>query len=141
MTWTDNDPENPKNWSFFERWRITTVSSAFALIGPISSSMIAPALESIAQDINIPPSSAFERSLTLSIFLLAFAFGPFLVSPLAETYGRRWVLQLSMLEYLVFNTACGFAKTGTQLIVLRFLAGLGGRYVSTSCTVLGPSIC
>lgn len=130
MTWTDNDPESPQNWSFFERWRIITVSSAFALIGPISSFMMAPALESIARDLHIPPASPFVRSLTLSIFLLAFTLGAFLVSPLAETCGRRWVLQLSMLEYLVFNNARGFAKTGTQLIVLRFLAGLGGRYVS-----------
>lgn len=91
--------------------------------------MIAPALQVIGRDVEIPASAAFERSLTLSIFVLAFAFGPFLVGPLSEMYGRRWVLQLFNLEYLVFNTACGFAKTGTQLIVFRFLAGIGGRSV------------
>lgn len=98
--------------------------------------MIAPALDSIGKDLHIPASAAFERSLALSIFILAFAFGPFLVSPLAEMYGRRWVLQLCSLEFLVFNTACGFAKTGTQLVVLRFLAGLGGSAPS----VIGAGI-
>ena len=87
--------------------------------------MIAPALVVIGQDLHIEQS--FERSLTLSIFVLAYAFGPFLVAPLSEMYGRRVVLQAFNLLYLSFNTACGFAKTGPQLIVCRWFAGLGGR--------------
>lgn len=36
------------------------------------------------------------------------------------------VLQLSNLFFLVWNTACGFSKTKEQMIVFRFLSGLGG---------------
>ena len=87
--------------------------------------MTAPALETIGHDLKI--HQAFEQSLTLSVFVLAYAFGPFLAGPLSEIYGRRPVLQLFNLIYLAFNTACGFARTGPQLIVCRFFAGFGGR--------------
>ena len=41
-------------------------------------------------------------------------------------YGRVPVLQLANLFFLVFNLVCGFAQNATQMIVFRFLAGLGG---------------
>jgi MFS family permease len=36
------------------------------------------------------------------------------------------VLQLTNLLYLFFNLGCSLAKTKAQIIVFRFLAGLGG---------------
>lgn len=46
--------------------------------------------------------------------------------PLSELYGRVIVLQLVNLLYLFFNLGCGLARTKSQLIAFRFLAGLGG---------------
>ena len=95
---------------------------------------MAPALVSLGADLGI--SSSFEGSLVLSIFVLAYAFGPFLIGPLSEVYGRVGVLQVANLFYLVFNTACGFAKTPGQILAFRFLAGLGGRSVYSSILTL-----
>ncbi|MCJ1419401.1 hypothetical protein MMC32_005756 [Xylographa parallela] len=135
VTWDrPDDTENPKNWSFMARWQVTAISSAFTFISPVSTSMTAPALGTIGRDLNI--DQAFEESLTLSIFILANAFGPFLAGPLSEMYGRRPVLQLFNLIYLAFNTACGFARTGPQLIVCRFFAGFGG----SASTVIGAGV-
>jgi MFS family permease len=87
--------------------------------------MTAPSLTVIAHDLNI--QHPYERQLTLSAFVLAYAFGPFLAAPLSEMYGRRWVLQVFTLVHLASNTGCGFAKTASQLVVCRFFAGFGGR--------------
>lgn len=54
------------------------------------------------------------------------AIGPLFLGPLSEIYGRSRVLQLANLWYLVWNLGCGFAQNKAQLIVFRFLAGLGG---------------
>jgi multidrug resistance protein len=54
------------------------------------------------------------------------AFGPFILAPLSELYGRVPVLQIANLVFLVFNLVCGFAQTPAQLLVFRFFAGLGG---------------
>lgn len=86
--------------------------------------MIAPALQAIKDDFNV--QSEVLSQLTLSIFVLAFALGPLVLGPLSEIYGRVIVVQLANLLFLVFNIACGFAQTDVQMIIFRFLAGLGG---------------
>lgn len=86
--------------------------------------MLAPALPDLAEEFNI--SSSFETYLIMSIFLLAYAIGPFLLAPLSEMYGRVVVLQSANMFYLIFNTVCGFSQTKTQILVFRFLSGLGG---------------
>lgn len=127
VTWDGpTDANNPKNWPFSKRWRMTAISSAFAFISPVTTSMTAPALTTIAQDLHI--HSAFERQLTLSAFILAYAIGPLLAAPLSEVYGRQPIVQIFNMFFLAFNIACGFAATGSQLIVCRFFAGFGGRY-------------
>ncbi|KAF8868761.1 major facilitator superfamily domain-containing protein [Mucidula mucida] len=54
------------------------------------------------------------------------AIGPLFMAPLSEIYGRTKVIQLSNLFFFAWNLACGFAQNKTQLIIFRFLAGLGG---------------
>lgn len=125
VTWEGpNDPENPKNWPFKRKWAATIIVSTFTFITPVSSSMVAPALTAIGKEFNITDS--VQLSLTLSIFILAYAIGPLILGPLSELYGRTIVLQLSNLFFLFFNLACALAKNKTQLIVFRFLSGLGG---------------
>jgi multidrug resistance protein len=86
--------------------------------------MVAPALGVIAKEFNV--TNSVESSLTLSIFVLAYAIGPLFLGPLSEMYGRVIVLQTSNLLYLFFNLGCGLAQTETQMIIFRFLSGLGG---------------
>lgn len=100
------------------------IVSMFTLISPVSSTMVAPALDAIASDLHI--TAEFVSQLTLSIFILAYAIGPLFLGPFSENYGRAIVLQLANLFYLAFNIGCGFAQTTGQLIAFRFLSGLGG---------------
>jgi MFS family permease len=86
--------------------------------------MVVPALPEISQALNIP--DGIQETLVMSIFLLGYAMGPFVLGPLSETYGRVRVLQLANLWYLTFNTACPFARTKNQILAFRFLSGMGG---------------
>ncbi|WPH02959.1 Hypothetical protein R9X50_00583100 [Acrodontium crateriforme] len=125
VTWDgDDDPANPRNWSFQKRWLATALVSLFTFMTPIASSMVAPALPAVGRDLHI--SSTFELQLIFSIFLLAFVIGPLFIAPLSEVYGRMICLQLSNLFFLAFTLACGFAQTEGQMISFRFLSGLGG---------------
>ena len=86
--------------------------------------MLAPALPDMADDLNT--SSGFETYFMMSIFLLAYAIGPFLLAPLSEMYGRVVVLQSANMVFLLFNTVCGWSQTKEQMMVFRFLSGFGG---------------
>jgi MFS family permease len=86
--------------------------------------MSAPALDSIGKDLNIP--DGVQLQLVLSIFVLAFSFGPFVLSPCSEIWGRVRIIQVGNLVFILFNTLCGFARTNAELTVFRFIAGFGG---------------
>jgi len=75
--------------------------------------------------------------MILSVFILASAVGPLIISPLSEVYGRRLVLHLTMLSFFIFNLGCAFCKTGAQLLALRFLAGIGGSAPAIGAGILG----
>ncbi|KAF8479662.1 MFS polyamine transporter [Russula ochroleuca] len=119
-----DDPENPRNWNFSKKWGATVIVSAFTFISPVSSTMIAPASGQLAEQFGI--DSTVVLAMTTSVFVLGYAFGPLFLGPLSEIYGRSHVLQISNLWYLVWNIACGFARSKNMLIAFRFLAGLGG---------------
>ncbi len=125
VSWeSTDDPANPKNWSFGRKWAAALVVSSFSFISPVSSSMVAPALPILKVQFHI--TNSVVSQIFMSIFVLAYALGPLVLGPLSEIYGRAPVLQLANLFYLVFNTACGAAKSTTQMAVFRFLSGLGG---------------
>lgn len=101
----------------------------------MSTSMIAPALHQISIDLDIKSSVA---QLTLSIYLLAFAFGPLPIASFSEMYGRKPAYILAHLSYAVWNTLCPVNKARGIMIACRFLSGFGG---SVSITVyLGANL-
>lgn len=125
ITWDGpQDPDNPQNWSNGLRWRNTWTISLFVFISPVSSSMIAPAMDHLAKSLGM--HTEIETYLSLSIFILAYAIGPIFFGPASEVYGRVRLLQVSNLWYLAWNLGCGFATTKGQFFAFRFLAGIGG---------------
>lgn len=94
--------------------------------------MVTPALPVISDEFDIP--EGFMRQLVMTIFLLGYAQGPFVLAPLSEIFGRVTVLQYANLIYLLFNTCCGFAQTQNQMLAFRFLSGLGGAAPQAVCT-------
>ena len=98
VTWkTPEDAENPMDWSKSKRWGTTIPVSLFMFISPVSSSIVAPAFDSISKEFEI--KSQAETQLILSVFILASAVGPLLVSPMSEIYGRTVALQITCLVY------------------------------------------
>lgn len=143
VTWDgEDDPANPKNWPLRRKWTITILTSFGGLICLMSSTMLAPALENIAHDLHIAQDKA---NMTLSIFVLAFAFGPMVLAPvrhlcqilmsiqkvltyllqMAEVFGRRNVWLFTSTWYTVWNMACGLSHGNGLLLAGRLLAGLG----------------
>lgn len=118
----DDDPADPLNWSSAKKWTITLVSSLGGLVCLMSSTMLAPALQNMAEDLRISQEKA---NMTLSIFVLACAFGPLVLAPMAEVFGRRRVWLICSVWYALWNMACGFARSEGLLLTARLLAGLG----------------
>ncbi|KAE9404127.1 MFS polyamine transporter [Gymnopus androsaceus JB14] len=121
-------PDDPKirksNWPQSQKWAATLIVAVFTFVSPVASSMIAPGSQQVADEFGI--TSDVIINMITSIFVLGFAIGPLLMGPLSEMYGRSRVVQLGNMFFLVFNFVCGFSQNQTQLIIFRFLAGIGG---------------
>jgi MFS family permease len=120
------DADNPKNWPTSRKWAVTDVLSATGFNRIMVSTIMAPALSSIATELDM---SSIESVMSMSIYVLATALGPLFIGPLSEMYGRQVVLHASNIWFLVWNIACGFATTKGLLIAARFLAGFGASAI------------
>ncbi len=95
--------------------------------------MMSPALPSISHALNTNDS---DTQMTMSIFVLSFAFGPMILAPLTEVFGRKPVWLISGCWYILWNTVCGFADSNGVLIAGRFLAGLGASAEYSVCVYM-----
>ena len=123
VTWdSSSDPSNPYNWSSSRKWFTTLLTSLGGLVTLMSGPMLAPALGVIGEDLHI---SQAEASMVLSIYILAFAFGPMVLAPCSEIWGRRpiWIIGASW--YILWNTICGISPNRGLLVTGRLMAGLG----------------
>jgi DHA1 family bicyclomycin/chloramphenicol resistance-like MFS transporter len=91
-------------------------------LGPISTDLYLPSLPAIGMAFG---TTASEVQLTLSVFLIGFAVSQLLYGPLSDRFGRRPVLIVALMIYLVATVACGLADSIEWLIAARFAQALG----------------
>lgn len=80
--------------------------SSFVFMSLFPVSIVAPTLPAIASELHIAQSAV--QQMVLSIYLLGFACGPLIASPLSETYGRVKVVRSWNLLYIIFNASYHF---------------------------------
>ncbi|KAF9772441.1 hypothetical protein IL306_009859 [Fusarium sp. DS 682] len=123
ISW-ERDPENPQNWNKWRKALNLGIVSILGFITPLESSVIVPGVPLLKEDFHEtrPPVT----SLVVSIYVLGFAFGPVLLSPLSELYGRRLLFNISNIVTLGFSIGSALAPNIATFIVFRFIAGSFG---------------
>ncbi|PGH02320.1 hypothetical protein AJ79_07659 [Helicocarpus griseus UAMH5409] len=116
--------ESPRSWSRQGKWTTTIIIGGYCFIPTFASTIFAPALLLVMEDLNIQNPTL--GAIQVSILVFAFAFGPIFAAPLSEIYGRTIVIHLGNMMFVGFSIGTGFAQNAAQLSVCRFLAGVGG---------------
>lgn len=124
INFEENDPGNPLNWPRSKKWTVTIVVSLSVFLMPLSSSIVAPELSTIKDELHM--GSSLEAVLVLSTFVLTYCLGPLILGPSSEIFGRAAVLHSGNSFYLIFNLVCGFARNKGELLASRLLSGIGG---------------
>ncbi len=91
--------------------------------------MMAPAVPEILGDFSVTDDRL--GTFCVSVFVLGFAFGPLVIAPLSELYGRTIVYHVFNSLFTVFTVACALSTNMGMLIAFRFLAGFAGVAVLT----------
>jgi DHA1 family bicyclomycin/chloramphenicol resistance-like MFS transporter len=102
--------------------------SALGGLTPLSIDMGLPALHAIGRSLQVSPASA---ALTLSFFLGGFAFGPVVLGPLSDRFGRRPILLAGSSLFALAGIGCAVAPSLALLLFWRLLEGIGAGAGST----------
>jgi multidrug resistance protein len=86
--------------------------------------MFAPGVGDVMRDFH--STDQMLASFVVSVFVLGYMVGPFIIAPLSELYGRVPLYHACNVLFLIFTIACAVAQTLPQLIVFRLLAGIAG---------------
>jgi len=95
--------------------------------------MMLPALPNIGSAFHIEPAN--RPQMVLSIFLIGFGVGQFVMGPLSDRFGRRPILLGGMAVYCVASLLAIAAPSFETLLLARALQGLGTsatRVIATS---------
>ncbi|ROW03473.1 hypothetical protein VSDG_01519 [Cytospora chrysosperma] len=134
VTFTPNDPENPKNWSKLYKWYITMVVAVTCFVVALASSIVTADLIGVEETFGVSEEVAL---LTITVFVIGFGVGPVVFAPLSEIYGRRIIYTSTLLVAVVFIIPCAVAKNIGTLIVCR---AIGGIAFSAPMTLVGGTL-
>ncbi|KAI0110817.1 MFS general substrate transporter [Nemania sp. FL0031] len=126
----DEDPENPLNWTRRQKWSIIGVLTFLSFLVPLASSALAPGVPEILAEFHNDNISL--ATFVVSVFVLGFAFGPLVIAPLGELYGRTVVYHGCNILFIIFTATCALSANIGMLIAFRFLAGFTGVAVLTN---------
>lgn len=140
-----DDPANPMNWptskkiitaalvsmitfvTYAVSWNhcCNFVISAWLIFpSPLASSIFAPSIEQVMTEFK--STNKELASFIVSVYLLGYFFGPLVIAPLSEMYGRLILYNICNVLFVIWNAACALSPNLGALIVFRFLAGLAG---------------
>ncbi|KAK4211895.1 transporter-like protein 3 [Rhypophila decipiens] len=125
VTWDGpEDPENPMNWPMKKKWMNIAVLSVLTLVTPLGSSMFAPGIPKIMAEFH--EDSKTTATFVLSIYILGFAFGPLIIAPMSEIYGRSILYNIGNVLFTVFSVGTALSTNMGMMMAFRFLMGLAG---------------
>ena len=103
------------------------LAALMALTALAIDSML-PALQIMGEELGVTDPNS--RQLVLSAFLGGLGFGAVIHGPLSDRYGRRPVMIVALIVYVILAAGCGLSQNFTLLLTLRFLLGFAAAAMS-----------
>ncbi|KAI9695316.1 MAG: hypothetical protein M1820_008723 [Bogoriella megaspora] len=117
------DPENPMNWPTSKKVAAIGIVSLITMLSPLASTIISPATADVMATFH--STNETLGAFVTSVYLLGYSFGPLVIAPLSEIYGRAIVYNVCNTIFIIFSIACAVANNLAALIVFRLLVGIG----------------
>ncbi|CCF42611.1 major facilitator superfamily transporter [Colletotrichum higginsianum] len=119
-----DDPENPQNWTMKMKWFNVAAISMLTFVTPLGSSMFAPGIPKIM--VEFGETSSTVATFVVSIYVLGFAFGPLIIAPMSEVYGRARLYIWGNIFFTLFTVGVALSQNMAMMMAFRFLMGLAG---------------
>ncbi|USP74842.1 benomyl/methotrexate resistance protein [Curvularia clavata] len=138
VTWySTDDPENPQNWSFWQKFNVVFHMYHYVVVVYMGSAIYSP---SGPQFMEIFGVSQSVSSLGLGLYVLGYGLGPLFLSPISEipAIGRNPPYMISYLLFIIISIPTALVNNVAGFMVLRFLQGIfGSPCIATTGASLG----
>ncbi len=102
--------------------RFTLLLASLVTLASFATDMGLPVLAETAASLGVTPATA---ALTMSVFMIGFAFGPLVIAPISDRHGRRPLLLAGVATFSLFGALGAFAQSLPALLTWRLLMGVG----------------
>ncbi|KAL3427817.1 multidrug resistance protein [Phlyctema vagabunda] len=129
VTWfSDDDPENPRNWSTAKKFVVTFLICLLTFSVYIGSAIYSAGTQSVMQEFKV---SQVVATLGLCLFVAGYGLGPMVFAPMSEIpqIGRNPVYIGTLFVFVFLQFAVIYAKNLGMLLAFRFLTGFFGSPV------------
>jgi DHA1 family multidrug resistance protein-like MFS transporter len=126
VTWySDDDPENPHNWSSRKKMSVGLLILVYTISVYIGSSLYTASIPDIRSIYGVGETAA---ALGLSLYVVGYGVGPLLFAPLSEipAIGRNPPYIYTYIIFVALSVATALVDNFAGLLVLRFLLGFFG---------------
>ncbi|KAG0650048.1 Caffeine resistance 5 [Hyphodiscus hymeniophilus] len=144
ITWySDNDPENPQNWSLPKKIFVTGLICLLTFAVYIGSAIYSAGTQGVMERFGV---SQVAATLGLTLFVAGYGLGPMIWAPMSEIpiFGRTPIYIGTLVVFVFFQFAVIYAKNFGMLLAFRFLTGFFGSPVlatggATMADIYSPS--
>lgn len=124
VTWySDNDPENPHNWSLGKKTYVSAILFVYPFAAYIGSSLYTASIPGIREKFGISDPVA---GLGLSLYIWGYGIGPMIFSPLSEipSIGRTPPYAITFSLFAILTVPMALVNNVPGIMILRFLLGV-----------------
>lgn len=113
---------------------LTLIAALLSMLGPFSIDAYLPSFPAIEMEFGI---SRAILSQSLGVYLLAFAVSTLFWGPVADRFGRRLVIVISMVLYTLGSIGCALAGSAETFFLLRVMQGLAasGGFIASRAMI------
>jgi MFS family permease len=123
VKFSEDDEENPKAWNKRKKLTNVAIIALMSILSPLASSMFTPGIKQVAEDLKTDQQSVIA---TTTGFVIMLGFGPLVIAPLSETFGRRQVYIYCFVVFSLLQIPTALAPNVATLITVRTVSGFFG---------------
>ncbi|TGJ83166.1 hypothetical protein E0Z10_g5593 [Xylaria hypoxylon] len=116
----DFNDADPYNWPRPKKWLNLFFIAFHAFMATFTAASIQSAFENIAIDLHV---SIQEASYLVSLVIAVLGVAPLFWGPLADRFGRRPILLVSLIVSLAANVGCAKSPSYSTMALSRAIAG------------------
>lgn len=118
-----DDPLHPQNWPMKKKAGFAVLLAYTSFCSTFTSSLFSASTTAVSQRFHV---GSVVATLSTSLYVLGYAFGPLIWGPFSELQGRKLPICIGMFGFSVFCFGAATAFNLQTLLLCRFFTGFFG---------------